>query len=243
MPTALGHGQATLLILAGDLPVSPNPNIAVLIRSADSIGIFNRNQLAHDALPKVHSVLPWLELGVRNRDERNIIGHTEEAAFIQAGEEASRRGGGVFGYDKGLNLAAGGDNGDVLGRGKLSEIEVVLIGSVNTDWSISTPPCIIRTTYSLYGEGSYNQINLPIFRDSATQRHDISYSHRLGGAAAVHEQSLGRRRVVIWVGRPDIKTRAGHGGDKPLNVGDGMAIVRRDEAVAVDGGNAHRRGA
>lgn len=125
--TSSKHGHAAMLIHSRGLPVTTNPGIAKLVGPADAIGALYRDQLTDQALPEIEAVLGRVELGVCAGDGGNIVGHTEDAASVEAGVLLGGRQGGVDADDQGCHLVAGGDDGDLGGGGELGQVDEVCI--------------------------------------------------------------------------------------------------------------------
>lgn len=58
------HSQTAMLVLSGNLPVTMDPDVAIVVRSANCIGSADGDKLANEALPKVQTIRLGLELGV-----------------------------------------------------------------------------------------------------------------------------------------------------------------------------------
>lgn len=126
--TAADHGKTTMLVQTRNLPVAPDPEIAKVVGSAESIRLRDSDKLTNQALPKVKTVCVRLQLGVGHRDERLVVRNSKNIAIIKLGELLSRRVTGVLANNLGLEFVVRGLYNNVLGRRDLSEIDIVFVG-------------------------------------------------------------------------------------------------------------------
>jgi hypothetical protein len=126
--TTVKHGQTTMAVQARNLPVAPNPEITIVVWSADGIGATNGDKLTREALPKVQTVGVGLQLGVHLGNAALSIGYTKDITIIQLGKVLPRRLRRVLANDLGLELIVGRLNDNVSRRGDFCEVDVVIVG-------------------------------------------------------------------------------------------------------------------
>ena len=126
--TTVKHGQTTMTVQTRDLPVTPDPEITIVVGAADGIGAPNGDELTREALPKVQTVGVGLQLGVHLGNAALSIGHAKDITIIQLGKVLPWRLRRVLANDLGLELIVGRLNDNVSRRGDFCEVDVVIVG-------------------------------------------------------------------------------------------------------------------
>lgn len=62
--TVTNHGETAMLVQSRNLPVTPDPEIAKVVRSAESIRLGDSDKFTNKALPEVKTVQLGVQLGV-----------------------------------------------------------------------------------------------------------------------------------------------------------------------------------
>ncbi len=93
-----------MLIHTSNLPVTANPHVTVLARTADLVHVLQRNKLSDMTLPEIQTVVLRVKLRVRRGDAIDGVGHTKDTALIKARVLARGRGSRVDTNDKGSDL-------------------------------------------------------------------------------------------------------------------------------------------
>lgn len=105
--TTVKHGQTTMTVQTRDLPVTPDPEITIVVGSADGIGAPNGDKLTRETLPKVQTIGVGLQLGVHLGNAALSIGHAKDITIIQLGKVLLWRLGSVLANDLGLEVIVG----------------------------------------------------------------------------------------------------------------------------------------
>jgi hypothetical protein len=96
-----------VLVDSSNLPATADPDITILVGTADLDDILESDKLSDKTLPEIKTVLGGLKLGVDDGDAVHVVGNTKDAAHIKRGEVRSRGREGVNAKNERLHSVVG----------------------------------------------------------------------------------------------------------------------------------------